>query len=188
MTSTPGVSAKSSSWRNRARSGSRSRAITRRAAGARKPGEGPQTRADLHHGVLAGQVQGRDNAPGLVRVEQEVLAQGLLRPQAQTLQEGFGESRRTRRALCHFAPVIALDDPQGQEIGHDGRGNGEDDAPHLQGHAPLPEHADPGFKTEGLRKHQGLAAIEQELPHLVGGQVDGRNSQGIAQSGCPERR
>ena len=58
--------------------------------GCQKGGEGPQTGADLHHGFLAGKVQGRDNAPGLVGVKQKVLPQGLLRPQAQTLQEGFG--------------------------------------------------------------------------------------------------
>jgi len=62
--------------------------------GRRQPaGESPQTGADLHHGVRAGKVQGRDNAPGLVRVEQEMLPQGLLRPQAQTQQEGFGRER-----------------------------------------------------------------------------------------------
>ena len=34
-------------------------------------------------------------------------------------------------------------------------GMAEDDAPHLQGQPPLPEHAHPGFKTEGFRERPG---------------------------------
>ncbi len=58
-------------------------------------GEGPQAGADLHHGLVAAQFQGVHDAPGLVRVHQEVLAQAFLRPQAQTLQEDFGEVKDT---------------------------------------------------------------------------------------------
>jgi len=51
--------------------------------------EGPQSRTHLHHPVLGAKFQGRDNPPGLMRMNEKILAPGLFRPQAETLQDGL---------------------------------------------------------------------------------------------------
>ncbi len=51
--------------------------------------ERPQPRAHFHHQVLGVKIERRDYPPGLVRMDQEVLAPGLFRPQAEMPQNVF---------------------------------------------------------------------------------------------------
>ncbi len=45
---------------------------------------------------------------------------------------------------------------------------------------PCQSTTHPGLETEGFREYQGLAAIQQELPYLVGSDIDGPDGQRIA--------